>query len=93
MACRKRAELPRDNVSRCDLVLVSHRPQPDKIAVIFEFRDIAVCRICRHARGVSPPHGRVVKVTFDRATRRRTGPLRFCEVSAVRPPLSQCLAR
>lgn len=75
------------------LVLVSHRPSRDEIAVVFEFQDVVLCRMCTHPRGASAPHGRVVRVTFDRSTRRRTGPLRFCEIDGVKPPLSTCLDR
>jgi hypothetical protein len=74
-------------------VLISHIPYPLKIAVVFEFQSIVVCRTCSAPSNLSRPHGRVVRVSFDRRTHLPTGAMRFCEVHGVTPPLSACLAR
>lgn len=68
-------------------------PYPRKIAVVWEFQDITVCRTCSAPSNAALPHGRVVRVSFDRRTHRLTGSMRFCEVRGITPPLSACLAR
>ncbi len=68
-------------------------PYPRKIAVVLEFQQVVVCRLCSAPTNASLPHGRVVRISFDRATHRMTGTLRFCEASGVKPPLAACLAR
>jgi hypothetical protein len=74
-------------------VEVFHIPYSHKIAVVFEFQDIVVCRFCSAPTAASLPRGRVLRVSFDRATRRPLGGLRFCEVRGLTPPLSSCLRR
>lgn len=70
-----------------------HIPYRRKIAVVFEFQRVVVCRTCSAPSNSARPRGRVVRVSFDRRTHRLTGAMRFCEVHGIRPPLSACLAR
>jgi hypothetical protein len=66
---------------------------PRKIAVVWEFQGITVCRTCSAPSNAARPRGRVVRVSFDRRTHRLTGEMRFCEVRGITPPLGACLAR
>jgi hypothetical protein len=68
-------------------------PERHRVVVVLEFRNVVTCRTCRAEASGVRPHGRVVRLAFDRATRRLTGGLRFCEVHGVTPPLSACLRR
>jgi hypothetical protein len=68
-------------------------PSARRIVVVLEFQRVVVCRACSAPSNASRPHGRVVRMSFDRRTRRRTGSLRFCEVRGIKPPLGACLAR
>lgn len=67
-------------------------PYPRKIVVVWEFQWITVCRTCSAPSNAARPRGRVVRVSFDRRSRRLIGTMRFCEVRGTRPPLSRCLA-
>lgn len=68
-------------------------PYARKVVVVWEFETIAVCRICSAPSNRSLPRGRVVRVSFDRRTHRLFGPMRFCEVHGITPPLADCLRR
>ena len=68
-------------------------PYPRKVVVVLEFQQVVVCRLCSAPTSSSRPHGRVVRMSFDRATHLMTGTLRFCEVSGIKPPLAACLTR
>lgn len=68
-------------------------PYPRKIVVVWQFQWITVCRTCEASSNAARPHGRVVRVSFDRRTHRLTGEMRFCQVRGNTPPLSNCLAR
>lgn len=74
-------------------VAVFHIAYPHKIAVVFEFQRVVICGACSAPSNAQLPRGRVVRVSFERATHRLTGAFRFCEVVGDRPPLSACLAR
>ncbi len=75
------------------LVGTFHIPYVHKVAVVFEFENVVVCRTCRAPSNQNRPRGRVVRVSFDRRTHLLTGSMRFCEVRGIKPPLSVCLAR
>jgi hypothetical protein len=75
------------------VVATFHIPYPRKVAVVVEFQNVVRCRTCSAPSNRALPHGRVVRFAFDRATRRMTGALRFCEVVGIKPPLSDCLRR
>lgn len=75
------------------VVGVFHIPYRQKIAVVVQFQDVAVCRICSAPSNAARPRGRVVRFSFDRRTHQLNGMLRFCEVQAATPPLAACLAR
>jgi hypothetical protein len=75
------------------VVAVFHIPYPHKVAVIYEFQNIARCGPCSAPSNAQRPYGRVVRMSFDRATRNMTGTLQFCEVRGITPPLSDCLRR
>jgi hypothetical protein len=74
-------------------VLISQIPYPHKIAVVFEFQEVVRCETCSAPTIEYQPHGRVVRISFDRKTHRLTGGMRFCEVHGITPPLSACMAR
>jgi hypothetical protein len=75
------------------LVVIFHIPYPHKVAVIYEFQNIVRCGACSAPSNKSVPHGRVVRISFDRTTRKMTGALQFCEVHGITPPLADCLRR
>jgi hypothetical protein len=75
------------------LVQSWHIPYRRKIAVVWEFQSVTVCRTCSAPSNTARPRGRAVRVSFDRRTRRLNDEMRFCEVRGTTPPLSVCLAR
>jgi hypothetical protein len=73
-------------------------PYPKKIAVIFEFDHVVICGACGGPTEASTPRGRVIRVSFVRATHALGGAphgwaMRFCESVGRRPPKSDCLRR
>jgi hypothetical protein len=66
---------------------------PRKIAVIFEFRRVVICRTCSGPSAAAVPRGRVIRVSFDRRTRRLSGSMQFCESRGSLPPRALCLRR
>lgn len=70
-----------------------HLSYPHKIAVIFEFRHVIVCRTCSGPSAGSVPRGRVIRVSFDRKTHKLSGSMRFCESRGSLPPRALCLRR
>jgi hypothetical protein len=66
---------------------------PAQVAVIFEFKMNVICNLCSGPSESQLPHGRVIRVTFDRKTHFVKSGLRFCEVQGASPPLSDCLLR
>ncbi len=66
---------------------------PAQVAVIFEFKTNVICNSCSGPSESQLPHGRVIRLTFDRKTHLVKSPPRFCEVRGVSPPLSDCLLR
>jgi hypothetical protein len=73
-------------------VLITFIPYPKKFAVVIEFNRVVKCQ-CSGPTDKDVPHGRVIRVSFDRRTHARNAEVRFCEVSGVTPPLAACLAR
>ena len=79
-------------------VHVVYIPYPKKIAVVFEFDHVVICRACSSPTSSDQPRGRVIRVSFDRHTHRLSGAndgwaMRFCETRGNRPPRSLCLHR
>lgn len=74
-------------------VAVFHLAYPQKIAVVFEFQAVVICRTCEVPPGHPPLQARVFRLSFDRATHAVNGEMRLCEVRGSTPPLSRCLAR
>ena len=72
---------------------VFHISYPRKIAVIFEFKRVVICRTCSGPSNASIPRGRVIRVSFDRRTHRLTGSMQFCEARGLLPPRALCLRR
>jgi hypothetical protein len=77
---------------------VHYIPYPRKIAVVFEFDHVVICGMCSSPTAASQPHGKVLRVSFDRRTHLLSGAsdgwaIRFCEVSGNTPPKSACLHR
>lgn len=73
-------------------------PYPRKIAVVFEFDHVVICGICGGPTSSSIPRGRVIRVSFDRATHDLAGAsdgwaMRFCEADGKNPPRANCLRR
>lgn len=66
---------------------------PRKIAVIFVFNRVVICGACSAPSNASLPHGRVIRVSYDRQTHRQGNAMRFCESQGSFPPLSWCLRR
>lgn len=73
-------------------VLVSYLSYPRKIAVVIEYDRIVYCG-CGGPTARATPGGRVVRVSFDRASHQFNSEFRFCEVRGASPPLAACLAR
>ena len=78
---------------RAQPVAIFHILYARKIAVVFEFQEIVVCKTCSAPTNQGRPRGRVVRLSFDRRTHLLTGSMRFCEVHGITPPLSACLTR
>jgi hypothetical protein len=71
-------------------------PYPKKIAVVFVFGRVVVCGVCSAPSSNQTPRGRVVRVSFDRATHELGGAtngwaMQFCDVANGNPPLGRCL--
>jgi hypothetical protein len=66
---------------------------PRKIAVIFEFKRVVICGACSAPNNASLPRGRVIRVSYDRQTRRPGNAMQFCESKGSFPPRSWCLRR
>lgn len=66
---------------------------PRKIAVIFEFDHVVVCRTCGGPSNSSIPRGRVVRVSFSRATHQLTWTMQFCESRGTQPSRALCFHR
>lgn len=65
-----------------------------KIAVIFEFRTVTICRLCSAPTNANRPRGKVIRVSFDRAAPHAMGDaIRFCEARGNIPPRSYCFKR
>lgn len=71
----------------------SYIPYPKKIAVIFEFNRVVICRTCRGLSRATQPRGRVIRVSFDRQTHQLNGPMQFCESRGALPQRTLCLRR
>ncbi len=68
-------------------------PYPRKIAVVFEFDHVVICGTCGGPSTSSIPRGRVIRVSFDRATHRLNGTMQFCESRDSQPPRALCFRR
>ncbi len=68
-------------------------PYPRKIAVVFQFDHVVICGTCGGPSTSSIPRGRVIRVSFDRATHRLNGTMQFCESRGTLPPRALCLKR
>jgi hypothetical protein len=66
---------------------------PRKIAVIFEFNRVVICRTCSGPSNATIPRGRVIRVSFDRRTHRLNGSMQFCESRGSLPARALCLRR
>jgi hypothetical protein len=66
---------------------------PRKIAVIFEFNHVVICRTCSGPSNASIPRGKVIRVSFDRQTHRMNGSMQFCESRGTKPSRALCLRR
>jgi hypothetical protein len=66
---------------------------PRKMAVIFEFSHVVICRTCSAPSNVSIPRGKVIRVSFDRQTHRLNGSMQFCESRGTKPSRALCLRR
>jgi hypothetical protein len=66
---------------------------PKKIAVIFEFKGVVICRTCSGPSRATQPRGRVIRVSFDRQTHQLNGPMQFCESRGALPRRALCLRR
>ena len=66
---------------------------PRKIAVIFEFKRVVICRTCSGPTAASVPRGRLIRVSYDRRTHRLTDAMQFCESRGSYPPRALCLRR
>jgi hypothetical protein len=69
-----------------------------KIAVVFEFDRVVICRACSAPSNSSLPRGRVIHVSYERSTHQLGGAsngiaMRFCEAKGSWPPRAQCLRR
>lgn len=64
-----------------------------KIAVIFEFNRVVICRTCSGPSAASTPRGKVIRVSFDRQTLRLNGAMQFCESRGTKPSRTLCLRR
>jgi hypothetical protein len=72
---------------------IFHIWYPNKVAVVFEFQISETCRTCSGPSQSAIPHGRIVRLTFDRRTHRIGSALQFCEVQDGAPALAVCLRR
>jgi hypothetical protein len=63
------------------------------VAVIFEFRRVAVCGGCTAPSQSMLPRGRIVRVAFSRVTHRPLPGFEFCEVHGSSPPRKVCMRR
>jgi hypothetical protein len=75
------------------LVLVGFFPFPRKVTVVLEFQSPVTCLTCSAPSNATLPHGRVVRLSFDRGTHELTGGIRFCEIRGTTPPASACSPR
>jgi hypothetical protein len=66
---------------------------PRKVAVIFEFDRVVICRTCSGPSNASIPRGRVIRVSFDRRTHRMDSSTQFCESNGTKPSRAICLRR
>ena len=69
----------------------SYISYPKKIAVIFEFNRVVICRTCRGFSRATQPRGHVIRVSFDRQTHQLNGPMQFCESRGTKPSRALCL--
>ena len=51
-----------------------------KVAVIFEFDHVLICRTCSSPSDDTQPRGNVIRISFDRATHAQKAAIRFCSV-------------
>ena len=72
-------------------IRTTHIAYPRKIATIFTFDRVVVCGACSAPSNASLPRGRVIRVSYDRRSRRITGAYEFCESRGARPPARFCL--
>jgi hypothetical protein len=70
-------------------------PYPKKIAVVWVFDRVVICGMCSAPSNASLPHGRAIRVSYDRHTHalRAADGIRFCEARGSWPPLTECLRR
>ncbi len=66
---------------------------PQKIAVIFEFKRVVICRTCSGPTRASVPRGRLIRLSYDRQTHRLGGAMQFCESKGAVPSRALCLLR
>jgi hypothetical protein len=71
----------------------THIPYPRKVAVVFEFGHVVICRTCSGPSAATVPRGRVIRVSFDRQTHRLNGAMQFCESRGSLPRGALCLRR
>jgi hypothetical protein len=66
---------------------------PRKIAVIFEFNAVVICRTCSGPTNATVPRGRLIRVTYDRQPQSLSGGMQFCESRGKVPSRALCLRR
>ena len=72
---------------------ISYINYPTKIAVVFTFNHVVICGGCSAPSNAMLPSGRVIRLSYSRATHQVTGALRFCEIQGSQPPRANCLKR
>ena len=68
---------------------------PRKIAVIFEFKRVVICRTCSSPTRSTQPRGRLIRISYDRQTHKflNEDGIRFCESKGSFPARALCLHR
>jgi hypothetical protein len=68
---------------------------PNKIAVVWAFDRVVICGACSAPSNALLPHGRVIRLSFDRGTHavRAADGIRFCDARGSYPPRAACLRR
>jgi hypothetical protein len=77
---------------RPHLTMVSVDPEGQQIRGVFSFQYVVACERCAHPSGSPTPRGRVVRVTFARATHRVSGPMKLCDPNGIQESLQTCVS-